>query len=101
MQGTVLISGAGSLMELEGEGLVVTARKRPEGGQQDGEPFLRLYNILDEHTRGRVRLAEPSGRVEIVDMKEELLGPAKVENGWVQLALRPNEIVTLKFVASS
>ncbi|MCH8007467.1 MAG: hypothetical protein IIC91_01245 [Chloroflexi bacterium] len=100
-QGTGVIPGAGSLLELEGEGLVVTALKRPEGVQQDGETILRLFNILDEPTAGRVRLAEPSGRVDVVDMKEELLGPAKVEDGWVQLALRPNEIVTLKFVASS
>ncbi|MCH8008509.1 MAG: hypothetical protein IIC91_06550, partial [Chloroflexi bacterium] len=100
-QGTGVVPSAASLLELEGEGLVVTALKRPEGVQQDGETILRLYNILDEPTRGRVRLAEPSGRVEIVDMKEELLGPAKVEDGWVQLALRPNEIVTLKFVAPS
>ncbi len=96
-QGTGMLPGAGSLVELEGEGLVVSALKRPEGAELDGDTILRLYNILDEPTTGRVRLAEPAGRVEIVDMKEETLGPANVEDGWVQLSLKPNEIVTLRF----
>ena len=100
-QGSGVLPGAGSLVELEGDGLVVSALKRPEGVDQDGETILRLYNILDVATEGRVRLTEPSSRVDVVDMKEELLGPATVEDGWAQLALKPNEIVTLRFEASS
>jgi alpha-mannosidase len=100
-QGTGVLPGAGSLLELEGDGLVVTALKRPEGVEQDGETILRLYNILDEQTSGRVRLAEPSAQVDVVTMNEELIAPANVDDGWVQLSLKPNEIVTLRFETSS
>ena len=98
-QGTGVMAGAGSLLELEGDGLVVSALKRPEGAELDGDTILRLYNILNQPTTGRMRLAEPTSRVEIVDMKEEPLGPANVEDGWVQLSLKPNEIVTIRFDA--
>ena len=100
-RGTGIMSGSGSLLDLEGDGLVVTALKRPEGVERDGDTILRLYNILNEPTTGRVRLSEPSTNIQIVDMKEETLGPANVRDGWVQLDLKPNEIVTLRFQASS
>ena len=96
-----VLPGGALLVELEGDGLIVSALKRPEGVDQDGETILRLYNILDVATEGRVRLTEPSSRVDVVDMKEELLGPATVDDGWAQLALKPNELVTLRVEASS
>jgi hypothetical protein len=35
--------------------------------------------------------------VQVVNLNEEPLGPAKVEDGRVRLSLKPNEIVTLRF----
>ena len=36
-------------------------------------------------------------QAQVVDMKEDALGPAEVVDGWVRLHLRPNQIVTLSF----
>ena len=93
-QGTGLLPASGSVLDLEGEGLVVTALKRAEDG--DGL-VVRLYNTLDEPAAGRLRLTEAWGQAELVDMKEDPLGPAELRDGWVRLNPRPNEIVTLRF----
>ena len=87
-----------SLLDVEGNGLVVTAVKRADDG---AGVVVRLYNTLDGPAAGRLRLAEPWRRAELVDMKEDALGPANVADGWVHLELRPNEIVTLRFDAAS
>ncbi len=93
-EGSGLLPGSVSLLDLQGNGLVVTALKRAEDG--DGA-VVRLYNTLDRRATGRLRLTEPWRRARIVDMKEDHLGPADVSNGPVRLSLRPNEIVTLRF----
>ncbi len=82
-----------SLLEVEGDGLVVTALKRAEEG--DGI-VARLYNTLDRATTGKVRMTEPWERAQVVDMKEDPLGPAEMADGIVRLSLRANEIVTLR-----
>ena len=94
--GTGLLPGRDSLIELDGEGLVVTALKRPEDRDRAGT-ILRLYNTLDGPVGGRIRLSTPWRSASVVDMKEDLLGPAQVDGGWVRLELRRNEIVTLRF----
>jgi alpha-mannosidase len=83
-----------SFLELEGEGIVVSALKRAEDGEG---AVVRLYNTLDSSTHGRLRLTEPWSRAELADMKEEVLGPADAHDGWVEIRLRPNQIVTLRF----
>jgi alpha-mannosidase len=93
-QGTGLLPASASLLELDGEGLVVTALKRAEDG--DGA-VVRLYNTLDGPTTGRLRLTEAWRQAQVVDMKEDALGPAEVSHGWVRLELRSNQIVTLRF----
>jgi len=92
--GTGQLPASASLLELAGDGLVVSALKRAEDG--DGA-VVRLYNTLDEKAAGRVRLAERWARAEVVDMKEDPLAPADVVNGAPRLDLRPNQIVTLRF----
>lgn len=102
-RGTGLLPASASLLELpvrrggEGRGLVVTALKRAEDGRG---AVVRLYNTLDRATTGRLRLAEPWSRAEVVDMKEDTLAPAAVHDGWVCLKLRRNEIVTLRFLGA-
>ena len=102
--GAGLLPGRDSLIELEGEGLVVTALKRPEdrrpGDRDDTGTILRLYNTLDAPVEGRIRLSTPWRSASVVDMKEDLLGPAQVDDGWVRLELRRNEILTLRFDSS-
>ncbi|MCH8994230.1 MAG: hypothetical protein IH959_04595, partial [Chloroflexi bacterium] len=92
-RGTGLLPAQASLLEQEGEGLVVTATKRAEEG--DGA-VVRLYNTLDRPTTCRLRLSEPWREAQLVDMKEDPLGPAEIVDGWVHLDLRQNEIVTLQ-----
>ncbi len=93
-QGSGLLPTRSSLLEVEGDGVVVTALKRAENG---GGVVVRAYDTLDSGTKGRVRLAEPWREALVVDMKEDALGPAEVSDGWVRLSLKPNEIATLRF----
>jgi alpha-mannosidase len=84
----------GSLIEVTSSKLVLSALKPAESG--DGV-VARLYNIDDRPVKARVRLREPHKGVEVVNLNEERIGEAPVSNGWVQLSLRRNEIVTLLF----
>jgi alpha-mannosidase len=102
-RGTGVLPASASFLDLDGDGLVVTALKRPDGRSsgraEDGEgAVVRLYNILDRETTGHVRLAEAWTRAEVVDMKEDFRADADVSDGHVHVSLRPNEIVTLRFV---
>jgi alpha-mannosidase len=91
---TGLLPASASLLNLKGNGLVVTALKRAEDGEGAA---VRLYNTLDRRATGRLRLTEPWRRARVVDMKEDDLSAADVSDGWAKLALRTNEIVTLRF----
>jgi hypothetical protein len=84
----------GSLIDVTSSKLVLSALKPAESG--DGV-VARLYNIDDRPVKARVRLREPHKGVEVVNLNEERIGEAPVSNGWVQLSLRRNEIVTLLF----
>jgi hypothetical protein len=44
-----------------------------------------------------VRLTEPFQRAELVDMEEASLDEAPLEDGWVRLEARPNQIISLRF----
>ena len=92
--GSGLLPPSASLVEIEGEGLVLSALKRAEDGSG---VIVRLYNILDRSTRGRLRLTQPWTKAEVVDLKEDLLRAATIRRGWVGLELRPNEITTFLF----
>jgi len=84
----------GSLIDVTSSRLVLSALKPAENG--DGV-VARLYNIDDRPVRARVRLREPHEGVEVVNLNEEHIGDALVDDGWVQLSLRRNEIVSLLF----
>ncbi|MGD0205460.1 MAG: glycosyl hydrolase-related protein [Dehalococcoidia bacterium] len=77
--------------------LVLSALRAAENGQGI---IVRLYNIASQPTAGEVRLEEPHGAVEVVNLNEEPLGPAEVEDGSVRLSLKPNEIIALRFRTS-
>ena len=52
---------------------------------------------VEVHEEGRLRLSEPWRQAQLVDMKEDPLGPAEIVDGWLHLDLRQNEIVTAQF----
>jgi len=84
----------GALLALEGPAFVVSALKRAE----DGEGIVvRLYNVTSGPASGRVRLAEPFQGAEFVNMEEALLAEAPLEDGWVRLEARPNQVINLRF----
>ena len=83
-----------SLLSMGPSALVLSALRASENGQGI---IVRLYNITSQPTWGEVRLGEPYGAVEVVNLKEEPLGQAEVEDGRVRLSLKPNEIITLRF----
>jgi hypothetical protein len=87
----------GSFVSVRPESFVLSAVKEAEDGQS---LIVRLYNIADGPAEGEVRLGSASGgwgAVERVNLNEEPLGAAEVVAGAVRLALRPNEIATLRF----
>ncbi|KPK46627.1 MAG: hypothetical protein AMJ77_05565 [Dehalococcoidia bacterium SM23_28_2] len=88
-----LASGA-SLLSIVPGSLVLSALKAAEDGRGI---IVRLYNIASRPTSGELRLEEPYAAVEVVNLNEEPLGPAEVEDGRVRLSLKPNEVITLRF----
>ena len=88
------LPAATSLVEITSPEMVVSAVKFAEGG--DGV-VARLYNIADRAVEARVRLTAPCGRVERVNLNEEPLAELPLEDGWVQIVAKRNEIVSLLF----
>jgi alpha-mannosidase len=86
-----------SLLSIAPSALVLSSLRAASDGQG---LIVRLYNIASQPTSGEVRLEEPYDDVEVVNLNEEPLGPAEVEDGRVRLSLKPNEIVTLRFRTS-
>jgi len=93
-EGAGLLPPSAGLLEIEPPELVLSSLKLAEDG---GGAVVRLYNVSDNAVEGRLRLLGPHGAVELVNLNEEPLGPATVDDGWVRLLARRNEIVTLKF----
>jgi alpha-mannosidase len=83
-----------SLLSISPSALVLSALRAANDGQGI---IVRLYNIASQPTWGEVRLDEPYTAVEVVNLNEEPLGQAEVEDGRVRLSLKPNEIITLRF----
>ncbi|MDP2949382.1 MAG: glycoside hydrolase family 38 C-terminal domain-containing protein [Chloroflexota bacterium] len=92
------VAAEASLLSVRPSALVLSAVKAAEDGRGI---IVRLYNVTPQPVWGEVRLEEPRHvGVEVVDLNEEPLGAADVEDGWVRLSAKPNEIVTLKFSLS-
>jgi alpha-mannosidase len=84
----------GSFLEIEPATVILSALKVAE---DDGSTIVRVYNISNEAVEGRVRPRWAFGKVERVDLNEESPVRVKAERGVVRLALKANEIVTLRF----
>ena len=83
-----------SLLSIAPSALVLSALRPAEDGQGI---IVRLYNIASQPTWGELGLEQPCEAVEVVNLNEEPLGQAEVEDGRVRLSLKPNEIITLRF----
>ena len=86
-----------SLLSIAPSALVLSALRATEDGQGI---IARLCNITSQPTWGEVRLEEPYTAAEVVNLNEEPLGQAEVEDGRVRLSAKPNEITTLRFQTS-
>jgi mannosylglycerate hydrolase len=91
------LAPSASLLSAAPSALVLSALRAAENGQGI---IVRLYNIASQPTWGEVRLEEPYAAAEVVNLNEEPLDQAEVENGRVRLSLKPNEIITLRFRTS-
>jgi alpha-mannosidase len=92
--GSGALPAEGALLALEGPAFAVSALKRAEDGEG---VVVRLYNVTSGPASGRVRLAEPFQGAEFVNMEEAFLAEAPLEDGWVRLAARPNQVINLRF----
>ncbi|MGD0115550.1 MAG: glycoside hydrolase family 38 C-terminal domain-containing protein [Dehalococcoidia bacterium] len=95
--GRGVLPAPASLVEVKPVGLVVSAIKAAEDGSG---MLVRVYNATDRAVRGRVRFVEPHGRVDVVNLNEEPMSDATVEDGWVRLRFRRNEVASLLFHAA-
>jgi hypothetical protein len=93
-RGTGDLPSEGSLVEIEPPTFVLSSLKIAEDGNG---VIVRLYNTSDAPREGRLRLLAPHATVQVVDLNEEPQGPAYVDDGWVKLSARPNEILSVKF----
>lgn len=93
-RGTGTLPRTGSLVEVEPTEVIVSSVKLAEDG--DGV-VMRVYNVSDEKVDARVRLSGANGQVQHVDLNEENAQPLAPSEGSIYLALRRNEITTLRF----
>ncbi len=95
--GANVLPASASLIDITPQPLVLSALRMAADGTS---VVARLYNISPRTVEGRVRLAEGCERAEIVNMDGALLAEAPLEDGWVRLAAKPNEIVNVRFVTA-
>jgi alpha-mannosidase len=88
------------LVRVNHDGVVVSAVKLADDGS--GDVVVRLYEALGARVRTRLELGFPAVSVAVTDLLERPLAdperPVPVLDGGVDLALRPFQIVTLRFL---
>jgi mannosylglycerate hydrolase len=94
-EGTGALPAEASLIDITPPTLVVSAVRMAVDGKS---LVVRLYNIAPAPVEGRVRAPDGCERAEMVNMDGALLAEAPLEDGWVRLTAKPNEIVNLRFV---
>lgn len=88
------VAGAGQLVELDRAGVSVEAVKPADDG--DGT-VVRICEVHGSRRPVTVTLHRPFDHVERTDVLERAVGPVEHEGRSVRLALRPFELVTLRF----
>jgi alpha-mannosidase len=92
------IEAEGALLSIDSPAFNVSAIKRAEDG--DGV-IVRLYNITNDNAEASVELTAYPGAVSMVNLNEELIADVPRIDGEVDISARPNEIISLRFRASS
>jgi alpha-mannosidase len=90
--------GAEPLFTVDNPALVIEAVKLAEDGS--GDVVVRLYESLGQRSAGVIKAAFPVRDVQTTDLLErpvEAPGVTPAEQGSVRLALRPFQLVTLRF----
>jgi alpha-mannosidase len=87
----------GGLLDLKPADFIVSTVKPAE--DRDGVA-VRLYNIADEPRVGRLRMLARSGEASRVNLNEEEPSPVAALDGGITLALRQNEIATVRFAVN-
>ncbi|MCO1658594.1 alpha-mannosidase [Pseudonocardia humida] len=89
------------LVGVDHAGVVVSAVKLADDGS--GDVVVRLYEALGARARARLELGFPAAAVEVTDLLERPLPGADdpvLDGGGVALALRPFQVLTLRFTRS-
>jgi len=92
--GTGALPAEKSLVSIDHPQIVPSAIKLAE---DEDSLVVRVYNIADEPTSGNLFVREQFRMAEVVDLNEENSRPAILQGGGVRMALRQNEIETLRF----
>jgi len=92
--------GVDPLVSVDDDGIVVSAVKLADDAGEDpaGDVVVRVYEALGGRATGRLTLNFPAGSVVVTDLLERPLdepSPA-LEDGQVQLTLRPFQVLTLR-----
>jgi hypothetical protein len=87
----------GSFIETEGDEVIVSCVKMAEKGR---DVIVRLLEMRSRPARCKVKLALPDGRpiveAHMADVVERFQKRLPVEDGMVEVQLRPNEVYTLR-----
>jgi alpha-mannosidase len=92
------------LVSIDDDGIVVSAVKLADDAGEDpaGDLVVRVYEALGARATGRLSLGFPARSVVVTDLLERPLDESRLplENGGVQLDLRPFQVLTLRVAQS-
>ena len=94
--------GGGSvepLVSVEHDGVIVESVKLAD--DRSGDVVLRLYEALGARVATTVRLGFAANRADVVDLLERPLDELALTDAGVALALRPFQIVTVRFAVGA
>lgn len=80
-----------SFMKMNMANAVISCFK---GSKKDKEYVLRIYNLSDETTQGTLEFSAPVDRINILNMKEEIIGRVDFDDS-INIKLEPKKIITL------
>ncbi|MBE5783301.1 MAG: hypothetical protein E7329_08325 [Clostridiales bacterium] len=86
------LSPAGSYMELDGKGLLISAVKKAE---ETDEWIIRVYNGMSEKTQGKIKFILPLSSAYQTNMNEEHDHPLEMDNHTVYFSAGAYEIVSI------
>ena len=89
---TEIAEPAKSFVSIDAPEIVFSAFKAAEGSD---DVVLRVYNVAPREAKGRVRFGWNAASVKLAKLNEQPIEELRLEDGGVDIALRPSEICTL------